>query len=338
MSKMRSSGKSKSRTNSRRPISVNMKKSRGRKVRTKPMKKKFNVPVREQNKLQVKGIELTLEERMEPYFSGLNDNIHVPQVDDSDDDFISPPKQILRCPELKCCIAEPIVSCSTHQSPPKGTYIKLRKTVLDVATQNLPILQENEARDEFDATGVKIAKDCQPHVLLNQSSNKSSSLGYLLNVMKISIHYYVHFVFSNFLHPNMQTCNFSKESITSRIDRIQNTHEKLVSDHYRLKIEFEYHVSCLGKMIHQCIEAVKTCTNVNDEMAASAEDLKLSHTTDVNVKGSMSYQAEVFLEDNSKSKKQKTNSNSEGIAGETLNESNYSQDVYGLDDDLVFTE
>ncbi|KAL2493832.1 Uncharacterized protein Fot_37589 [Forsythia ovata] len=193
MSKMRSSdkSKSKSRTNSRRPISVNMKKRCDRKVRTKPMKKKFNVPVREQNKLQVNGIKLTLEERMEPYFSGLNEDIHVPEVDDSDDDF----------------------------------------TILDVATQNLPIPQEHEARDEFDAIGVKIAKDCQSHVLQNQPSTKSSSLG-----------------------------------------------------------------------------------------------------------GSTSYQDEVFLEDNSKSKKQKTNSNIEDIAGEILNESNYSQDVYGLDDDLVFTK
>ncbi|KAL2512709.1 Cytochrome [Abeliophyllum distichum] len=50
MSKTRSSSKSKSRTNSRHPISVNMKKRRGRKVTTKPMKKEFNVPVCEQNK------------------------------------------------------------------------------------------------------------------------------------------------------------------------------------------------------------------------------------------------------------------------------------------------
>ncbi|KAL2544775.1 Uncharacterized protein Fot_14008 [Forsythia ovata] len=55
---------------------------------------------------------------------------------------------------------------------------------------------------------------------------------------------------------------------------------------------------------------------------AASEDLKQSHTTNVNVK----------------SKKQKTNNNSEGIASEILNESNYSHDVYGLDDDLVFTE
>ncbi|KAL2512710.1 Uncharacterized protein Adt_18310 [Abeliophyllum distichum] len=96
--------------------------------------------------LQVNGIEFTLEERMEPYFSGLNDDIHVPQVNGSDDDFVYPSKKSLHRPELKHCIVEPIMSCSIHQSPTKGTHTKLRKTVLDVVTQNLPVPQEHETR------------------------------------------------------------------------------------------------------------------------------------------------------------------------------------------------
>ncbi|KAL2465960.1 Uncharacterized protein Adt_41811 [Abeliophyllum distichum] len=66
------------------------------------------------------------------------------------------------------------------------------------------------------------------------------------------------------------------------------------------------------------------------------DDMTINHSSEKN--GSTSYQDVVFVEDNSKSKKQKTNSNTEDIAGKIMNESNYSQGVYALDDDLVFTE
>ncbi|KAL2533056.1 Uncharacterized protein Adt_06407 [Abeliophyllum distichum] len=189
-------------------------------MKNKDVKKKINIPVEEVEKLQIVSMKPTVSERRQLYSEGFFHDVEGLRVEDSDDDFAS--HVVRRSPRIM--MKHTALGCKSSSS-------RLNRTI----TEEGPlVIQLNDDSKTVSHRGAKVLQlPGEPDV--NVFDNIHIKSGPPVNRKPSDVHK-KQSTENNSIPSAMKPCCLDKESIRQRLSDIFVKHEKVVADHFILKM------------------------------------------------------------------------------------------------------